>query len=194
LALLVGVAVMTVATSLFLLVLGHHESSRSGGDHAGSASGGVARSPGRSVVPDRDGSAGVARSVAAALFSYDTRTSQAEWRQSVLRVASIADGSPAAQDIDALIPNGPQWAQMAAVGQRATFAVSEVHVPDLWRQTVAEHPELPPGAVGLTVNGTQRVVWEGGSSQASLSVTLLLLCPPTTERCAVSRVPVQAAP
>ena len=92
-----------------------------------------------------------------------------------------------------MIPDEAQWAQMAAIDQRSSASIADAYIPSLWTQTRREHPELPPGAVGITVIGTQLVSWEGGTSRIPVAVTVLLLCPPATERCMVSRLTAQVA-
>lgn len=141
----------------------------------------------------RGSAPGFAREAFVALHAYDTRFARDEWRRRLLSRLGVAESSLAAQDAERLIPDTAQWAQMAAVGQRASAAVGSAYVPALWRDTVAEHPGLPDGAVGVTVTGTQSVSWDGGSSRVPVAITLLLLCPPATERCVVSRITAQVA-
>ncbi len=142
---------------------------------------------------DRLGAGDFAGQVARALLGYDTGSSRARWRRAVLSLAGAPEGSLGAHDIDLLIPDDGQWEQMAAVHQRATVTVRASYVPTLWTQTAAQHPELPDGSVGMTVTGTQLVTWDGGTSRVPVAVTLLLLCPPATQRCVLSRVLAQVA-
>lgn len=134
-----------------------------------------------------------AREAVVSLHGYDTRFPRDTWRRKLLSALGTAEGSPGGRDVDRLIPDVAQWAQMAAVGQRATATIDTVYVPALWEQTAREHPELPEGATGVTVTGTQLVSWAGGTSRVPVAVTVLLLCPPATERCVVSRIPAQVA-
>jgi hypothetical protein len=132
-------------------------------------------------------------SVAKALYRYDTRSPRVSWRSALLSAAGIAESSAAAQDIDDAIPDDAQWTDMAAVYQRASFLLGTAFVPSLWTETVVQHPELPDGSVGFTVTGTQVVTWTGGGSRVPVAITLLVLCPPATERCVVNRVLAQVA-
>ena len=68
-----------------------------------------------------------------------------------------------------------------------------MYVPSLWWRTVAQNPELPDGATGVTVTGTRDVEWNAGSSRVPGAITMLSLCPPATERCVVNRVLAQVA-
>jgi hypothetical protein len=134
-----------------------------------------------------------ARQVAHALLGYDTASSRTQWRRSVLSLAGVPEGSLGAEDIDRLIPDDGQWGQMAVVHQRVTLTLGATYVPTLWTETAAQHPELPAGSAGITVTGTQLVTWDGGSSRVPVAVTLLIVCPPETQPCALSRVLAQVA-
>ena len=134
-----------------------------------------------------------ARDAAVSLNAYDTRVDRDAWRRELLSALSIAGGSPGERDVDRLIPDGAQWAQMAAIEQRSSARVVHASIPRLWTQTMREHPELPAGAVGVTVTGVQVVRWDAGTSRVSVAVTLLLLCPPATERCMVNRITAKVA-
>ena len=83
---------------------------------------------------------------------------------------------------------------MAVIEQRSSARVVHAYIPTLWTQTMGERPDLPTGAVGVTVTGVQVVRWDGGTSRVPIAVTLLLLCPPATERCLVSRITARVAP
>lgn len=128
-----------------------------------------------------------------ALHGYDTRTPRAPWRRGLLSALGTTEASLGAFDVDRLIPDAAQWVQMAALGQRASATVDSVYVPALWEQTAREHSDLPDGAIGVTVTGSQLVSWAGGTSRVPVAVTVLLLCPPATERCALSRITAQVA-
>ena len=134
-----------------------------------------------------------ARKSVKAMFSYDSRAPRDSWRSELLATLATTDGSPGSQDIDRMIPDEAQWVQMAAIDQRSSAMIADAYVPSLWTQTRREHPELPPGAKGITVIGSQLVTWEGGTSRVPLAVTVLLLCPPATERCLVNRITAQVA-
>jgi len=134
-----------------------------------------------------------ARHAVIELHRYDTRAERDDWRRDLLATLGTAEGSPGERDVDRLVPDAAQWAQMAAIGQRTSVAVASAYVPHLWQQTAREHPELPDGAVGVTVTGTQSVSWDGGSSRVPVAATVLLLCPPAVERCVVSRITTRVA-
>jgi hypothetical protein len=134
-----------------------------------------------------------AEQAAVSLRTYDSRVPQDRWRRELLARLGTADGSPGSQDIERMIPDVAQWAQMAAIGQRSSQTITDAYIPPLWTRTTREHPELPDGAVGVTVIGTQLVAWEGGRSRVPVAVTLLVLCSSTTKRCVVSRITAQVA-
>lgn len=156
--------------------------------HLGSR--GALRTPRATAAPTP---LGFARDAVIALHHYDTRYPRTKWRRGLLSTLGTPDGSLGVGDVDRLIPDAAQWAQMAQIGQRASATVSSAYVPALWRQTVLEHPELPDGAVGVTVTGTQLVTWAGGTSRVPVAVTVLLLCPPATGRCVVNRIAARVA-
>ena len=134
-----------------------------------------------------------ARDAAVSLNAYDTQVNHDTWRRGLLSALGIASGSRGEQDLDRLIPDEAQWAQMAAIEQRSSARVVHAYIPTLWTQTMREHPELPAGAAGITVTGVQLVRWEEGTSRVPVAVTLLLLCPPATERCMVNRITASVA-
>ncbi len=128
---------------------------------------------------------------ARALFSYDTESeSETAW------TASLAAGLDAGADVhpDNLAdladrtPPPAVWSTMTASGQRASFTLTRVWVPQLWTANASAYP---PGAAAVTIDGTQHVVWAGGSSDVPASVTLLLVCPPLNSSCVVNRIAAQ---
>lgn len=136
----------------------------------------------------------VARAFAAALFSYDTsRQSRVEWADRLRDAIGPDERGAALAELEARLPSGQLWQQMAEAEQRAEFIATSTAVPRLWTETLKEHPELPEGALALTVRGEQQVTWSGGSSRAPVAVTLLMLCPPAVEQCVVARIPPQVA-
>jgi hypothetical protein len=137
-----------------------------------------------------------ARRFATELFSYDTRVSTlADWSSPLL---ADLDLSPDVRglnraDVQDRLPGAAMWRQMSAVAQRATFSATSAVVPAAWRDLESQVSGIPDGATAVTVDGVQHVVWRGGSSEVPVSVTLLLLCPPATDRCVVNRIPSQVS-
>ena len=134
-----------------------------------------------------------ARDAAVSLNAFDTQVDRDTLRRGLLRSLGIAGGSPGERDVDRMIPDAGKWAQMAVIEQRSSARVVHAYIPTLWTQTMREHPELPAGAVGVTVTGVQVVRWDDGASRVPFAVTLLLLCPPTTDRCIVNRITASVA-
>jgi hypothetical protein len=157
----------------------------------------VASSPSHSVAQAVDTSAeAFAHRFATELFSYDTRVSSlADWSSSLL---ADLDSSTDVRglnraDLQDRLPGAAMWRQMSAVGQRATFTATSAVVPGAWRDLESQGSGIPDGATAVTVDGVQHVTWRGGSSEVPVSVTLLLLCPPATDRCVVNRIPAQVS-
>ena len=143
-----------------------------------------------SVLPRTSDAATFAAAYATALFSYDTREPEAAW------AAFLSAGLDQASDVHtdnvadlaARTPPAPVWQAMTASGQRATFTLSRVWIPQLWKQNASAYPA---GAAAVTVSGTQHVTWSGGTSDVPSSVTLLLVCPPLEGTCVVNRIATQ---
>jgi hypothetical protein len=157
----------------------------------------IAASPSDSAAQAADMSAeGFARRFATELFSYDTRVSSlAGWSSRLLAdldsSADVRDLNRA--DLQDRLPGEAMWRQMSGVRQRATFTAVSAVVPSAWRDIESQGSGIPDGATAVTVDGVQHVAWRGGSSEVPVSVTLLLLCPPATERCVVNRIPSQVS-
>jgi hypothetical protein len=139
---------------------------------------------------------GFAHRFATELFSYDTRVSSlTDWWSALLAdldsSADVRDLNRA--DLQDRLPGAAMWRQMSAVGQRAMFTAASAVVPGAWRDIESQGSGIPDGATAVTVDGVQHVAWRGGSSEVPVSVTLLLLCPPATERCVVNRIPSQVS-
>jgi hypothetical protein len=185
-------------TAVFAAVhgFGHSQARQDGTGLVGVPTAGAA-SPSDSAGQAADTSAeGFARRFAAELFSYDTRVSSlAGWSSAPLAdldsSADVRDLNRA--DLQDRLPGAAMWRQMSAVGQRATFSATSAVVPGAWRDIESQGSGIPDGATAVTVDGVQRVVWRGGSSEVPVSVTLLLLCPPATDRCVVNRIPSQVS-
>lgn len=128
---------------------------------------------------------------ATALFSYDTREQpEPAW------TAELSAGLDQASDVHpdnladlaARTPPAAVWQAMTTSDQHATFTLSRAWIPQLWKQNATAYPA---GAAAVTVSGTQHVTWRGGTSDVPSSVTLLLVCPPLEDSCAVNRIATQ---
>jgi len=177
-------------------VFGHSQAPKDAPSLVGVSTVGAA-SPSQSKARAADTSAeGFARRFASELFSYDTRVSSLTgWSSRLLAdldsSADVRDLNRA--DVQDRLPGAAMWRQMSAVGQRATFTAASAVVPGAWRDVESQGSGIPDGATAVTVDGVQHAAWRGGSSEVPVSVTLLLLCPPATERCVVNRIPSQVS-
>jgi hypothetical protein len=100
-----------------------------------------------------------ARSVARALFKWDTRHEGglSEWAQVLVDVADPDEASAVASDVRSYLPVAEMWSQLDAYGTRQWLEVESVVVPDAWSTALeqAAPGQIPVGAAALTVLGTR---------------------------------------
>jgi hypothetical protein len=100
-----------------------------------------------------------ARSVARALFTWDTRheAGLSEWAQVLVDVADPDEASAVASDVRSYLPAAEMWSQLGAYGTRQWLEVESVVVPDAWSTALeqAAPGQIPVGAAALTVLGTR---------------------------------------
>ncbi|MEY9961774.1 hypothetical protein [Streptacidiphilus sp. MAP5-52] len=132
-----------------------------------------------------------AKAFAAALWSYDTRTTSQQ--QEIVGLDSWltperAYADPAA--IAAQIPDPVLWSRMRDNGQHAVGKVAEGHLPQAFSAAVAQDPtQLTIAYVyAVTVTGTQSIIWNGGGRGAQpQAVTLAVQCRPGHD-CALASI------
>ena len=103
-----------------------------------------------------------ARSVARALFNWDTRHEggPAEWAQVLLDVADAEEAPALASDVRGYLPSPEMWVRLSAYGTRQRLDVESIAIPKLWStaRDQATAGQLPPGAAALTITGTSHRV------------------------------------
>ena len=103
-----------------------------------------------------------ARSVARALFNWDTRHEggPAEWAQVPLDVADAEEAPALASDVRGYLPSPEMWERLSAYGTRQRLDVESVAIPKSWStaRDQATAGQLPPGAAALTITGTSHRV------------------------------------
>lgn len=125
-----------------------------------------------------------ARSVADALFTWDTRHpgGPSEWAQMLVDVADVDEAAAVASDVRGYLPAPDMWHQLSAYGTRQWLEVESVTVPNSWTTALAQAApgQLPRGASALTVDGTRRREGTWGADVVSttrhVSFTLFLAC------------------
>ncbi|GAA1817696.1 hypothetical protein [Agromyces neolithicus] len=125
-----------------------------------------------------------ARSVADALFTWDTRHSggPSEWAQVLVDVADADEAAAVASDVRSFLPAPEMWQQLSVYGTRQWLEVESVTVPDAWTTVLAQATpgQLPRGASAFTVDGTRRREGTWGTDVLSttrhVSFTVFLAC------------------
>ncbi|WP_031289644.1 hypothetical protein [Leucobacter sp. UCD-THU] len=144
-----------------------------------------------------------ARSIADALFTWDTQ--QLPGPDPVIEhISAVGDPtgyeSPGLyQDLQHYLPTTDQWGQLRDYRTRQSLDIGTARVPDGWNKIASESAdELPGGAVAVTVDATRirSGVWQGEPTRATEEVafTLFLACPEQTGSCHLLRLSALGSP
>jgi len=125
-----------------------------------------------------------ARSVARALFDWDTRHEggPTEWAQVPLDVAGAEEAPALASDVRGYLPSPEMWERLSAYGTQQRLDVESIAVPESWSTALqqATAGQLPPGAAALTITGTSHRVgtWntEVIRTERPVSFTIFVAC------------------
>lgn len=136
-----------------------------------------------------------ARSVARALFKWDTRHEGglSEWAQVLVDVADPDASAAVASDVRSYLPVAQMWAQLSAYGTRQWLDLESVVVPDAWSTALkqAAPGHIPAGAAAFTVLGTRHRAGTWGTeilrTQRDVAFTVFVACP-DPEPCTLLRV------
>jgi cell division septation protein DedD len=126
-----------------------------------------------------------ARSVAHALFDWDTRqdAGPADWAQVLVDVADADEAAALAADVREYLPGAEMWQRLAVYGTRQWLDVETVVVPAEWATALeqAEAGQIPKGASALTVTGTRHRAgtWNTDEmrTERHVSFTVFVVCP-----------------
>lgn len=140
-----------------------------------------------------------ARSVADALFTWDTASGlmPLDYTTALLEVGdpSGAEQAGLASDIAAYLPDRAAWISLREYATRQTLTIDELTVPEAWAEAVeqARPGQLAPGTIAYTVDGTRHRAgtWNGQPQTADRPVafTMFIACPPnSTDPCALLRL------
>ena len=135
------------------------------------------------------------RSVASALFDWDTRTDggPSEWAQPLVDVAAADEAPAVASDVRNYLPNAEMWDRLSTYGTRQWLEISSVAVPDTWSDALAQATpgQIPRGAVAYTLTGTRHRSGSWGAepvqSERAVAFTVFAVCP-TLENCTLLRL------
>lgn len=128
-----------------------------------------------------------ARSVASALFTWDTYTllSPQDHRDVLLQVAdpSGLETPGLVSDLDGYLPDQATWTQLQEYQTRQWLDIDRAYVPDQWDDAeAAAGDSLAPGTIAYTIEGTRHRegVWydKPVTSAHDVAFTIFLTCPP----------------
>lgn len=136
-----------------------------------------------------------ARTVAGALFTWDTATGDdlVSYAQPIVQAAdpSGIDTPGLIQDLSNYFPRPDVWRELRTYETRQWLHIDQIDVPAAWTELTAQR-EVADGVTALTVVGVRHRegVWEGEevSSERQVAFTVFLACPPATEACSVLRL------
>ena len=136
-----------------------------------------------------------ARSVAHALFGWDTRQDAglADWAQVLVDVADAEEAAALAADVRDYLPGADMWQRLTSYGTRQWLDVKSVTVPTAWATALeqAAAGQIPQGAAALTVAGTRHRAgtWDTDveRTQRQVSFTVFVVCP-GQESCTLLRL------
>jgi hypothetical protein len=126
-----------------------------------------------------------ARSVARALFDWDTRHEggPSPWAQVLVDVADPDEGSAVASDIRGFLPVTEMWEQLAEYGTRQWLEVESVHVPDAWSTALKQAipGQIPQGAAAFTLvaSAHREGTWNTDviRTKRDVTFTVFIRCP-----------------
>ncbi len=143
-----------------------------------------------------------ARSVALALFSWDTasRLSPSGYSGRILAITAAEESAGLASDLGNYLPRSAVWPTLREYRTRQWLEVTSVAVPVLWAQAVDEAgPDgLAPGTTAYTIEGVRHRagIWEGAPVTAAdeVSFTVFIVCAPTYPTCHLLRLSLPGKP
>ena len=126
-----------------------------------------------------------ASSVAAALFTWDTRHEGdlSEWVQVLVDVADADEAAAVASDVRGYLPSTEMWGQLSAYGTRQWFERESVVVPAAWSTALeqAASGQIPRGAAAFTAVGSRHRAgtWDTEviRTERKVAFTVFVVCP-----------------
>jgi hypothetical protein len=146
---------------------------------------------------------GFARSVAQAVFTWDTRHEggPSEWAQSLVDVAHPEEAAAVASDVRGYLPSPEMWDRLATYGTRQWLELESIAIPSTWFMAIeqATAGQIPRGAAAFTIAGTRKRLGSWGTdvvrTERVVTFTIFVVCS-ERESCALLRLsqPDQALP
>lgn len=155
-------------------------------------------------IPETDDPEEFARTVAEALFGWDTTSGlmPLDYTSVLLKVAdpSGVEQAGLASDIAGYLPNRDTWVELRKYSTTQRLEITDVFVPEAWAEaeSQAQPGQLAPGTTAYTVEGVRhrQGVWndEATSSAHEVAFTIFLTCPPDGDPCYLLRLSVLDQP
>lgn len=155
-------------------------------------------------IPETDDPEEFARSVARALFTWDTASGlmPLDYTTVVLDVAdpSGVEQAGLASDVAGYLPTRETWTELRKYSTNQHLEIADVFVPEAWAQAEqqAQPGQLPPGTTAYTIEGIRHRsgVWneEPTTSAHEVAFTVFLTCPPDGDPCYLLRLSVLDQP
>jgi len=140
------------------------------------------------TIPQTTDAEAFARSVAAALFTWDTGIGflPLDYAAVILDVADPTgfEQSGLAADIATYLPTQSAWAQLRPYATTQRLEITSTFLPDAWADalTQARPGQLPDGAAAYTIEGIRNRsgVWNGDpvTAEQPVAFTIFIACPP----------------
>lgn len=155
-------------------------------------------------IPETDDPEEFARSVAEALFGWDTTSGlmPLDYTSVLLEVADPTGVEQAglASDIAGFLPNRDSWIELRKYSTTQRLEITEVFVPEAWAEAEAQAQpgQLQPGTTAYTIEGIRHRagIWndEETTSAHDVAFTVFLTCPPGGDPCYLLRLSVLDQP
>lgn len=138
-----------------------------------------------------------ARSVASALFSWDTASDHGRREYlDVLISEAPTDGAEVdglIADLEGYFPTAEQWGKLREYRTRQYLSIAEAGVPEGWERIVQDaRDRVAEGTVAVTVRGTRHRagVWEdvATTSEHGVAFTVFVSCTAGVDRCRLLRL------
>lgn len=144
-----------------------------------------------------------ARSVAEALFAWDTTTlvTRTDHVEQLIAVADPTGESTVglASDLDNYLPTDDAWAQLTQYETKQWLTINSITTPTLWPEAEAQAgSELQPGTTAFTIHSIRHRsgVWDDAPVETSHEVafTVFIVCGPSYPTCHLLRLSILDRP
>lgn len=143
-------------------------------------------------IPETSDPEEFARSVAEALFTWDTASGwmPLDYTSVLLDVADPTGVEQAglAADIAGYFPTREAWIELRKYQTRQWIEITDVYVPEAWAEAEAQAQpgQLAPGTTAYTIDGVRHRdgIWHDKTvtAQYEVAFTIFLTCPPQGDR------------